>query len=76
MLRSNEKRLLLFGASRGLGLALAEEYLKIGWNVVATARQASGTALHDLAKKAEGRLEVETIDITDLAQTIALHQFP
>ena len=32
------KKLLLIGASRGLGFALAEEYLKRGWHVVATER--------------------------------------
>lgn len=32
------KQVLLIGASRGLGLALAEEYLKRGWHVVATER--------------------------------------
>ena len=29
---------LVIGASRGLGLALAEEYLKRGWHVIATVR--------------------------------------
>jgi NAD(P)-dependent dehydrogenase (short-subunit alcohol dehydrogenase family) len=68
-----EKRLLLFGASRGLGLALAEEYLKRGWRVVATARKASGTALHALAAKADGRLVIEIVDITDAAGLADLH---
>ena len=67
-----EKRLLLFGASRGLGLAIADEYLKLGWRVVATARDAAGTALHDLAGKADGRLAVETVDINDPASVGAL----
>lgn len=67
-----EKRLLLFGASRGLGLAIAEAYLHLGWRVVATARRASGTALHDLVDKAEGRLEIEIVDITDPAEVAAL----
>ena len=35
---SVDKRLLLIGESRGLGFALAEEYLKRGWHVVATER--------------------------------------
>jgi len=69
-----KKRLLLFGASRGLGLAIAEEYLKLGWHVVATVRSGSGTALHDLAGKADGRLDIEIVDITDLAQVRALHE--
>ena len=68
-----EKCLLLFGASRGLGLAIAEEYLKLGWHVVATVRDGSGTALHDLVGKADGRLDIETVDITDPAQVTALH---
>jgi NAD(P)-dependent dehydrogenase (short-subunit alcohol dehydrogenase family) len=67
-----EKRLLLFGASRGLGLAIAEQYLKLGWRVVATARSRAGTALHDVAAKADGRLEIEVVDIADPAQVEAL----
>ena len=70
----SEKRLLLFGASRGLGLAIAEEYLKLGWSVIATARQAAGTALHKLAEQAEGRLEVESVDIAEPSQVAALHR--
>jgi len=69
-----DKRLLIFGASRGLGLAIAEEYLKLGWRVVATARKASGTALHALVDRAEGRLEIEIVDITDPAQVSALRE--
>jgi NAD(P)-dependent dehydrogenase (short-subunit alcohol dehydrogenase family) len=43
---------LIIGASRGLGLALAREYLKRGWNVVATVRDRNQhTALHDASKK-------------------------
>jgi len=71
---TTEKHLLLFGASRGLGLAIAEEYLKLGWSVVATARQAAGTALHKLAEQSEGLLEVETVDIAEPAQVAALHR--
>jgi NAD(P)-dependent dehydrogenase (short-subunit alcohol dehydrogenase family) len=74
MPNSTQKRLLLFGASRGLGLAIAEEYVKLGWHVVATARSRSGTALHELAGKADGRLDIEIVDITDPAQVTALHR--
>ena len=70
----SQKRVLLFGASRGLGLAIAEEYLKLGWRVLATARQDSGTALHALADASEGRLEVERIDIAYLDQIEALRR--
>lgn len=67
------KKLLLIGASRGLGLALTEEYLKRGWEVVATERRAKpSTLLHDLAKAHEGRLEIEHVDIDHPDQVHAL----
>ena len=34
--------ILLIAASRGLGLAMAEEFLNKGWNVVGTVRSGSG----------------------------------
>ena len=52
---------LIIGASRGLGLALAQEYLERGWRVVGTVR--GRAALHDLADRFAGRLEVETLDV-------------
>ena len=45
---SSNKQLLLIGASRGLGFALAEEYLKRGWHVVATERVGATSRLHNL----------------------------
>ncbi len=65
---------LIVGASRGLGLALAEEYLKRGWHVVATVRSSTGTPLHALATENKGRLEIETVDIADPDQVMALRQ--
>jgi len=62
---------LFIGASRGLGLALAQEYLKRGWSVVGTAR--GRTALHDLADRSRGRLEVEPVDVLG-PETIAAVQ--
>jgi NAD(P)-dependent dehydrogenase (short-subunit alcohol dehydrogenase family) len=64
---------LLIGASRGLGLALAAEYLRHGSQVVATVRGAERTELHDLQDVAAGRLEIEHIDITVPEQIVALH---
>ncbi len=49
---------LIVGASRGLGLALAQEFVKRGWRVVATIRGATRTPLHDAAHRAGGRLEI------------------
>ena len=69
---SSDKQLLLIGASRGLGFALAEEYLKRGWKVVATERDSATSKLHDLLRAAQGRLEIATVDITYPDQVAAL----
>ena len=70
--RSFGKWLLLIGASRGLGFALAEDYLERGWRVVATERGTARSKLHELAKTCEGRLEIETVDITHPDQVAEL----
>src|SRR5580700_8026625 len=69
---SSNKRLLLIGASRGLGFALAEEYLRRGWHVVATERDRSTSKLPNLLGAADGRLEIETVDIVYPDQVAAL----
>ena len=69
---SPSKSLLLIGASRGLGHALAEEFLGRGWRVVATVRGGDRTKLHDLLAGSEGRLEIETVDIAESDQIDAL----
>ena len=68
------KAVLIIGASRGLGYALAAEYLARGWQVTATVRGAGRTGLRDLASSADGRLVVETIDITVPEQVAALRE--
>jgi len=69
---SSDKTLLLIGASRGLGFALAGEYLKRGWHVVATERSGTASHLHTLLEASDGRLEIETLDITYPDQVAAL----
>jgi NAD(P)-dependent dehydrogenase (short-subunit alcohol dehydrogenase family) len=66
--------ILLIGASRGLGLAMAAEFLKKGWNVVGTVRRGSRTLLHDLADEHRGRVEIEILDICEPDQLAALHE--
>src|ERR1700689_1363240 len=70
--QSSDKTLLLIGASRGLGFALAEEYLKRGWHVVATERDRATSKLHDLLRAGQGRLEIATVDMTCQDQLDAL----
>ncbi len=69
---SSTKTVLIVGASRGLGYAMAEEYLKHGWSVVGTVRGESRTRLHDLAANHDGRVRIETLDITIPDQIAAL----
>lgn len=68
------KAALIIGASRGLGYALAAEYLARGWWVTATVRGAGRSDLHDLAGNAGDRLVVETVDITVPERVAALHE--
>jgi NAD(P)-dependent dehydrogenase (short-subunit alcohol dehydrogenase family) len=64
---------LIVAAGRGLGHAMAEEFLKKGWRVIGTVRPGTPrTALHDLAETAGGRVEIETLDIDEPAQIAAL----
>ena len=66
--------ILLIGASRGLGHAVAAEFLKKGWNVVGTVRGGgTRTLLHDLADAFEGRVEIEILDICEPDKVAALH---
>jgi len=67
-----KKTALIVGASRGLGFAMVQEYLARDWQVVATVREKSGTALHELAERSSGHLEVEKLDITDTNQILVL----
>jgi NAD(P)-dependent dehydrogenase (short-subunit alcohol dehydrogenase family) len=69
---SSTKTILIIGASRGLGYAMAEEYLKQGWDVVGTVRAEARTQLHELAAGSGNRVEVETIDINFPEQISAL----
>jgi NAD(P)-dependent dehydrogenase (short-subunit alcohol dehydrogenase family) len=60
------KTMLIVGASRGLGRALAEEHLARGWHVIATVR--------DTAALANTGLELHAVDTTDWAAVDAFRQ--
>lgn len=68
----NGGALLLVGASRGLGLAMAAEFLTRGWTVVATTRGNARTGLHDLADQHAGRVEIESLDMNQQDEIAAL----
>ncbi|WP_328386376.1 SDR family oxidoreductase [Streptomyces sp. NBC_00400] len=71
---SGNATVLLIGASRGLGYAIAAEYLDRGSRVVATVRGSRRTALHELQATADGRLEIEHVDINAPEQVQALRE--
>ena len=67
--------ILIVGASRGLGHAIAAEILTRGWNVIGTVRDPSArTPLHELADAHPGRVAIEVLEINDPAQLDALHE--
>lgn len=67
--------ILIIGASRGLGHAIAAEFLNREWNVVGTVRAGAGrTPLHDLADEFPGRLGIEILDINEQAQVASLRE--
>lgn len=66
------KTALVVGASRTLGLALAAEYLRRGWDVIGTVRGSRRTGLHDLAEASDGRLTIESLEMTEPEQISAL----
>jgi NAD(P)-dependent dehydrogenase (short-subunit alcohol dehydrogenase family) len=66
---------LIIGASRGLGLGLACEYIKRGNQVIGTVRTAgSPTELHNLAAGADRQVRVEMLDINIEDQIAALRR--
>ena len=62
---------LILGASRGLGLALVEEWCRRGGRVVATVRTPAA-ALAAVASRYDGYVRIETVDMDDAATIGAL----
>jgi NAD(P)-dependent dehydrogenase (short-subunit alcohol dehydrogenase family) len=69
------KKVLIVGASRGLGFGLVKKYLSLGDYVIATERKIDpSTNLQKLAKNSNGALQIEILDINDFEQIIKLRQ--
>lgn len=65
---------LITGANRGLGLALAARYAALGWHVLATCREpASAAALRALSRR-HAQVVIETLDVTSGQQVAALSE--
>lgn len=66
-------RVLITGASRGLGLEHARQYLAKGWEVIATARNPeSSPGLDSLSSENADLLRVMQLDVTDHARVEAV----
>ena len=66
-------RVLITGASRGLGLEHARQYLAKGWEVIATARDPEGApGLKALKTQDSGLLRPVAMDVTDHARVEAV----
>ena len=66
-------RVLVIGASRGLGEAIVETYVGRGSRVVATEQTDEPSALRDYVSRSGGAAELERVDITFPEQITALH---
>ena len=59
---------LVAGANRGIGLAVAREFVSRGWNVIATARNVpAATALVELSARHPGHVIIRALDMNDPA---------
>ncbi|GAB3745916.1 SDR family oxidoreductase [Amycolatopsis oliviviridis] len=70
---TSDRQELVIGASRGLGLVLAEELTRRGRRVIATARR-SGGELQAKADASNGRLRIESLEMTSEDQLAALRE--
>lgn len=68
---SHRRTILIIGASRGLGLALADQFCRRNWSVIATVRGRS-SGLDALQASFPDSLIQETVDIADAASVLAL----
>ncbi|ESQ81834.1 hypothetical protein AEAC466_19925 [Asticcacaulis sp. AC466] len=68
--------ILIVGASRGIGHAMAAEFVRRGWFVIGTVRGPDRgpdrTLLHDLADAWPTRVAIESLDVTEPEQIAAL----
>lgn len=70
---TNRQTILIVGASRGLSLALVEQFCRRDWHVIGTVRDSSA-ALDALKARFPSSLDVEIADIGDEASVRALHR--
>lgn len=65
---------LITGSNRGIGLALAENYAKQGWNVIATCRKPKAADALIALKEKYNNVNIEQLDVTSSEQITLLAQ--
>jgi len=65
---------LIVGASRGLGQAMAAEFVKKGFHVLGTVRGSGQSELHELADAHPDQVSIAPLDITDSDQISELRE--
>lgn len=70
---TNKPTVLIIGASRGLGLALAEQFCSRDWHVIATVRGES-PGVDALKARFSSHLEIELVDIAEEVSVRELRQ--
>lgn len=60
--------ILVTGSNRGIGLALVKEFAAQGWNVIATARKPDKADELKALAKANPRIQVEKLDVTEQSE--------
>ncbi|NUW36245.1 SDR family NAD(P)-dependent oxidoreductase [Nonomuraea sp. SMC257] len=73
MSATTNRRALVIGASRGLGLVLAGELARRDWHVIATTRR-NGGELQAEADASNGRLTIESLEMTSPDELAALRE--
>ncbi|CCF09775.1 NAD(P)-dependent dehydrogenase (short-subunit alcohol dehydrogenase family) [Pantoea sp. PA1] len=71
--QADKPKMLLIGASRGIGLAMTSELLSRGWEVTATVRNSHPEAMQDLSARYPHALTIEQLDINDTDQISQLN---
>ena len=71
-LDQQSRTILLVGASRGLGQAMAAEFVKKEWQIVGTVREGRRAELDGLAQAHPDQVTIEQLDITEADQIVAL----
>jgi NAD(P)-dependent dehydrogenase (short-subunit alcohol dehydrogenase family) len=64
--------ILITGANRGIGLELVRQYAGLGWKVLATARDPAGATELVALARADPKIIIEKLDVTDHAGVDAL----